>query len=375
VRLGIAVAAVALVAIGVLTNSWWTFDQSGAELRIGLRKVAVCAMGNCLEVSYQSSGMGPGTAFRFFAFVTHWGGLLAAGALAVGVFLRETQETEALARSAGTACGGIAVFALLTVWAFPDLPKLSMPGGGSFELSLGYGFYFTLVGGILGAVAGWSGVLASAWEGRTYVPVRSEPPSPAPHPGGVASADINRQNLSQAAADAAAVPRDERNGRGLEVPSQRMGDVAAAPTDALRGTLRFVARSAELNPKGMSVVLESGQQRDVLWSDIGAIAVRMLPPDPPFEKTTIMDFVPAPLPGRPLTPIRFLPSTRVNYGALPGGAGMSSKENWRKLATVVQQTKPTVIEPQSVGFFEQGTAAPLFPSVKQFTDYDAQFSA
>jgi hypothetical protein len=377
-RVGIAVAAVVLIAIGVLTNSWWTFEQSGFELRIGLRKVGVCGMGQCIEASYGSSNMGTGTAFRFFAFLTHWGGLLAAGGLALGVLLRENTGNEAVARSAGSACAFISVSALLTVWTFPDMPEMSLPGGGSFGLSLSYGFYFTLIGGLAGAVAGWAGFLAgSMWEGRTYVPVGGEESRPARRPGGAASAaapaNVNRQELSQMAADAASVPHTDPRTRNPKQASQRIGDVAAAPTDALRGSLRFVARSCEISKVGLSVVLESGQQRDVLWSDVGAIAARTLPPDPPFEKTTIVDIVPRPVPGTQLTPIRLLPSTRANYGALPGGAGMSSKENFRKLAAFLEQQKPGVIEGASNAFFKQEAAAPLFQSVKQFTDYDRQF--
>lgn len=388
-RVGLAIAAVALLAIGVLTKSWWTFEEMGIAMRIGLRKLAVCGGGACVEVGHTQVG-GVGTAFRFFAFVTYFGGLLAATGLAVGVFVRETQDNDAIARSAGSACGLVAVASVLTMISFPEMPKFDMPGGRGFDLSLSYGFYFTLIGGIAGAISGWAGLVSRVWEGKTYVPlgggdIGAEPTAAggARHPGAgqslaprsaLASAERNREHLAQMTAQAGALREHEKQRRDPKRADQRQGDVANAATDTLRTSLRFVARTCEINPLGMTAVLESGKQRDVLWSDVGVIVARVLPPDPPFEKTTFIDIVPAPFPGRPPSPIRLLPSTRANYGALPGGAGTTSKENFRKLAAFVEQSKPGVIDGDSAGFFRQGTAAPLFASLDQFTRYDAQFA-
>jgi hypothetical protein len=145
------------------------------------------------------------------------------------------------------------------------------------------------------------------------------------------------------------------------------GPVAA---DKSREILRFAAKSVVFAPDGVTAVLESGLQRTLRWADLERVVVRQLPPDRPFEKLIFVDLVPRPPQTRP---VRLLPSTTANWAAIPGPAGVSSKENMRRLGAWIAALEPAAVEPESAAFFVGGSAPPPLRSVKQFLEYDARY--
>lgn len=396
IRIATAVVAVAFILIGVFTRAWWTaritasgaalggtgFESIGlqATLEVGLRSVEACVNGLCQEADWSKvSARGVGVMFSIASTVTFFGGILACLCLAAGVFIRETQGVEQVAHWGSSLCAVVVPFSIMTVLTFPSGGSNPMVEA---DVSIGYSFFLTLVGAIAGAIGGRLG-LGSSWDGGEYKPVHAQRtpledmPSVYPGPGAQAGAQATpaaKQSYDYDAKirEATATAPPPRNIRDLK----RVQGAAATPdasVDAVRSTLRFVARSIEIMPgAGMSVVMEDGRVLDLLWSQVARVVARRLPPDPPYEKTLVVDVVPA---TPPRTPIRLLPSTQANYAALPGAAAMSSTENLRKLGLDIAAAKPGVIEPHSEGFFNGGDKAPQFQAIKQFADYDDQYSA
>ena len=412
IRMGTAAAAILLVLTGVFTHSWWSasiransaglqgtgFESVGIEMTmdVGLRSVKACMNGLCDEAEWNRiNPRGVGAFFRMCSTVTFFGGIAACVLLAIGVFLRETQSVDKVAIWGSTLFVVIAPFTVLTVFTFP--------GGGSTPLaevhtSVGYSFFVTLLGAVGGAIAGRMND-SSGWEGREYRPIGNAavgaqpPPSvypgvgtappaagaqppPSVYPGagtsaaGASAPPPQGYEYDAAIRDATATAPPPRNIRDLK-RQQGVGATPNAAVDSVRSTLRYVARSIELIPgTGMSVVLENGGVRDLLWSQVGRVVARRLPNDPPYEKTLVVDIVPL---TPPIQPVRLLPSTQANYSALAGGAALNSTENLRKLGQDIAAAKPGVIEPHSEAFFSEQKQAPQFQAIKQFADYDAQY--
>ena len=74
-----------------------------------------------------------------------------------------------------------------------------------------------------------------------------------------------------------------------------------------------------IDPGGLTVTTVAGDQRTVAWSDFAAVVVRRLPPDPPFSKLLLID-----LSTTTGSPIRLLPSSRIDWRQLPGGAAATA---------------------------------------------------
>jgi len=358
-RLGTAAAAVALVLVGVLTNHWYVASVSGLggdapAAHFGLRVLSECASGACITASY--SGMpaiGAGAAFKFFASVTFFGGLAGGILLAVGVALRELKSVDNIAAAASMILGLVGFTSIATVVAFPaQSPAIA---GVQIDTSIGFSFYITLVGAIVGAFAGRLRE-SGGWEGRTYVPVRlGGGPSPSP-------AAAPARSLTPASAPSL-TPAPARS---LTPASAR--SLTPAPTDPKSSALRFVARSIEISGVGMTAILEDATQVDLLWSQVGRVIARQLPPE--FDQRPFVDIVPAASGSKP---IRILPTTQANWGELPGGADVSSQGNLRKLGAMIEDHRRGAIEPNSTGFFLENQRAPAFPAARQLAEYDAQY--
>lgn len=381
ISIGAAAVSAILLLVGVLSHSWWTIKAGsvfgGPEVNFGLRSAEMCRAGSCVEISYAVVAASGGI-FKSVAAVTYFGGILAVIMLAIGVGMREMGGDDRVARSAG----GLATLVILTT----ILCAFSFPGRGS--PSLGYAFWFTLLGSVgCAASAFLGGDLGLGWEGKEYVPISSltdpsaaepktaqspyrEPTKPTPAAPPPASETPNAvghrieysRKVANATSSATPAPRPGARRR------PKVSDVGPAAVDSVRSTLRFVARSVELSEAGLDVVTEAGEQRVVAWADIDAVIARRLPPDPPFDKTLFVDIVPT-----SGAPVRLVPSTKVNYHILPG-TGATSTENFRRLGWFMHHKFPTVIEEASKPFFLESKVPPLFQAVKLFADYDAQYA-
>ncbi len=339
-RLGTAAVAVVLVLVGVLTKHWCVASVSGLGAAgspaayFGLRAVSQCMGGVCVSVDYGGlPAAGLGAAFKVFASVAFFAGIAGAILLAAGVALRELQSIDNVASGASLLLGLTAIASIAAVVTFPGQPS-AIPGL-EIHTSTGFSFYLTLVGAILGAVAGRLPV-GAGWEGRTYVPVR------------LAGAN--------AGPDASAHP--------TPAPAS-----ARTPSPSSSG-LRFVARSIEISSVGMTAILEDSGQVDLLWSQVGRVIARRPPPDPPYAKGLFVDIVPAASGSRP---IRIVSTTRANWADLPGGAAVRSQDNLRALGVLIEDHRRGAIEPNSAGFFRQNQRAPAFPAPRQLAEYDAQY--
>ena len=107
----------------------------------------------------------------------------------------------------------------------------------------------------------------------------------------------------------------------------------------------------------------AGGERQVRFADIAAVVARQMPPDPPYERAVVVDLVPA---GAP--PFRLLTSTRVNYGAMPGGAGTTALDNLRRLVRLVAQAGRADLDDPTRAFAE-GKPPAAFAASKSFTSW------
>jgi hypothetical protein len=363
-RWALPVAAAGLILAGLLALDWWTVsgDSLGvhAEIHGRLREVIGCAGGAC--VSADAPGhWGLIGEFLFWLGLAMAGALLLVGGLA---FVHASAESvfAATARASGVLLALIVLATCDAMFEFNAMPSLAP--------------LVTAAGALLGLVARVSTVTDDNLERAVTTSVlgRSRPAAaststpiaePTAPPEGAGPAGVPPEDLAQlvavsrAATRAAPVPRSRKQAR-----LNAVGPVAA---DATRGALRFVAGVATLAPDGLAVQLDSGAERALAWRDVIRVVARRLPPDPPFEKTALLDLVTAD------GPVRLLPTTRVDYANLPGGAAPGVKQNWRRLIALAREHHPGLeIEAQSAAFFDGGQA-PMFPALRRFAEYDAQY--
>ena len=124
----------------------------------------------------------------------------------------------------------------------------------------------------------------------------------------------------------------------------------------------------ELTATGLTLRLERNVSRTIAWSELVEVAARRLPPDPPYEKMSFVDLVTA------SGPVRLLPSSRLDYAALPGGMAPNTRENWRRLVALARERNPAIaIEAESAEFFAGGRDAPMFPAWKKFLEWDRRY--
>jgi hypothetical protein len=380
----LAIVGGLLVALGVLTKSWWSAEDG--SVKIGLRGARLCVsdaiVGTsslCTTVSYDliPRSMTQGS-FVTLARFTHYAGLLAAVGLFAHAWLIRNREDSRMAVPVVVACVGTAVLVIATVVNLPD--DLG-------DATFGWSFYITALGLVIGAGAGVPrliptvavmkardsvtgvrdklhraslGPLAELTEGdrpdpkqvpRARVVDAGESPTPTPRYD-------DRLSQARSAMAPAASPRG-----GLMLGKQRneaAASVRRVAVDTVAEALRFVARECELNEHGLRVSLRNGSLRQVSWQNIERVVLRCLPPDPPFDNMMMLDVVSR----GSSTPVRLLPNTHVNYSALPDGGGMTAGENLRKLAM-------HAVENSNGGTLD---AEPLrFRGKNELLDYDAQY--
>jgi hypothetical protein len=238
---------------------------------------------------------------------------------------------------------------------------------------------------------GFSAMKELARPRRRRVPPRRTVPRGGPGPAAVsaeaAATDASPRTTEQSAAAVSAPAHRTLSGEA-ERRRLQLGTVTAAPAgaavrsrrtismrsnsvsaDEAAAALRFVARRCEIGPGGLRAFEANGKLRELAWSDFARIVVRALPPDPPWDGGLLLDLV-APLDGR-WQPVRVFGPTMVNYAALPGGAGGSRLDNLRRLATHVRERNPAAAVDEETAGFLSGGAAPRFPDMTGFTEYDS----
>ena len=359
-RWALPVAAAGLILTGLFALDWWTVsgDSLGvhAEIYGRLREVIGCAGGACVSAD------APGH-WGIIGELLFWLGLAMAGALLlVGglAFVHASAEAvfAATARASGVLLGLIVLATCDALFEFNAMPSLAP--------------LVTAGGALLGLVARVQAVTDDNRERAitTSVLGRSRPAAdatatPIAEPTSAGPGVVPPEDLAHLAAVSRQATRAAPSPRSRKRP--RLNAVGPVAADASRGALRFVARVATLTPDGLAVQLDSGVERALAWRDVIQVVARRLPPDPPFEKTALLDLVTAD------GPVRLLPTTRVDYANLPGGAAPGVKQNWRRLITLAREHHPGLeIEAQSAAFFDGGEA-PMFPALKRFVEYDAQY--
>lgn len=185
--------------------------------------------------------------------------------------------------------------------------------------------------------------------------------SPAPTPPPATANDAERRRLSLSATTTHPVERPAAPWHRPTIGVRREADPITL--------LRFAAHRCEIRAEGLKASYPDGTTRDVAWSEIATIAVRQLPPDPPWERTLLVDLAPA---GGP--PVRILSTTFVNFAALPGGASATRLDNIRGLTRLVQERNPhTAIEEGTAPALRPGGTPLRLLSMNQFGEYDARY--
>jgi len=377
----LAVTGGIFVALGVWTNHWWTGGDG--MLRVGLREAKICMPPlPCMPAPFTAEFGATGSFFKL-ANITYWVGLLGAALLFAHSYVISKMDEKRVGWAAGAACAATAALAIATVASKPMM--LSMVG-------MSWSFPLTIIGAALGvgaaipsliptgAVAKARATVAGAGDRahRAVIGPIADLTDPKPQEipearvvdhAAPAEPDANADGppltagyddrLAYAAARGkSAAPRGGFMGRkerlGLGSPTREV------TADTIKEALRFVAHRIELNDFGVHAYLRNGQQHQYAWSEISRAVMRHLPPDEPYRGLIMLDL----LPTGASTPIRLLPTTHVNYGALPGGAGISSLENLKKLAVHVRDTNPAAVLDGD---------PPRFASPRDFLEYDATY--
>ena len=382
-ELGLAAVAVILILASVLSDHWWSGTFVGLELRIGLRAITACGMGECHSLSFDEiakggKGISP---FHLSATVTLMAGVGVALLIAASAAMRGLRDERMLSKATAIACCILLAMGLATWMWFPG-DRL----GGALTLSWGLP---ALVAGIVAAISGeiaGSSSFASA-DPATYrvvalgLPKAAAAPAPASAPSSAlasspatASSPVSseaqlRKDLRESVAELRDVagPADLR----AAVRSRHVGmgaKVRPASVNAAADALRFVARSLTIDDGGVSAELADGGTIRLAWSEISRIFAGQLPPDPPFEKSVFVDLVSA---GRPL---RLMQKTKANFQALPGGAAATSLDNLRRLAALIQSRNAAVeLDPATQAFVRDRKSPRQFAGVEQFAAYDARY--
>lgn len=112
-----------------------------------------------------------------------------------------------------------------------------------------------------------------------------------------------------------------------------------------------------------------------MYAEIGAIVVRLLPEESPWEARLLLDL--APLPDvQNKHRIRLFSTTYVNYAWLPQGASPSSQENLRRLANFLFAKNSAIAMDSFTAQFLQTGKHPLrFANSAQFAEYDSRYDS
>jgi hypothetical protein len=386
-RRSVALAAIGVVALvlGVWVLDWWVLRLPGGELHATLRTIEACSGARCSTAA--NSAILPllmlvgGTAL---AVVTLALAVLGATGSTPGSILVKLQVGLCL-----YAAGNAATLLAIT------------PGGlGGADFALGG--WVTLAASVVSVAAGIAILRGDdpLGEGAQYTPVRVDvSPEVVDANVRMMGATIPPSAVAQRMASASMLPFKDRvtappplgaPAPGTTVPpwqpairehvhteappprrrSTRAPHTAPPSFDAARMALRFVVAEAAIGDDGLTATLEDHRKVELPWKAFTRAAARLLPPDPPFSRLVVVDL--CTVGGQPL---RFLPSTRVNYTALPDGAAPNSRENLRRLVALVKTRQATFgVEHDSAAFFAGGREPPACATLRQFVAYDEQYT-
>jgi hypothetical protein len=382
----LAVVGVVALVVGLWLLDWWALRLPGGELHATLRSIEACSGERCSTVAQ-------GGIFPLLMLIA--GNVLAlATALLAGLALTGTTPGAMLVR---LQVG----FAVLAMGGAGILLSITPSGLGGADLALGG--WITLAATIVCAAAGITILKGDdpLGEGVRYTPVKVDvSPEVVDANVKMMGATIPPFAVAQRMASASMMPFKDRvtaapplgapAATGATVPpwqpalkdlthtespqprrrSTRAPHTAPPSFDAARMALRFVVADATIGETGLVITLEDHRKLELPWKAFTRAAARLLPPDPPFNKLIVVDL--CTVGGQP---IRFLPSTRVNYAALPDGAAPGSRENLRRLVAHVKARQPTFgVEHDSAAFFAGGREPPACPTLKQFVAYDEQYA-
>lgn len=375
----LAIVGGILLVLGVWTTHWWT--AADGLLRIGLREAKVCVPPMPCVSAPLDAQLAIGGAFQRYANLTYWLGLLGGALLFTHAYLSAKRDEHRVGWAAGAVSAATAIFAIATVSTRPD--DLAMFG-------TSWSFALTLIGAVLGVATAVPSLLPNGMFARARQRVENtadrgyravvgpiadltDPPARVPEARVVDRADATPDDdtpappvtaryddrLSQAGARGnPASPRGSFMGRqermALRTPTREVS------ADTVKEALRFVAHRIELNDYGLHAYLRNGQQHQLAWGDIERVVMRHLPPDEPFRGVLMLDLVAV----GASAPIRLLPTTLANYAELPDGAGVSSTENFKKLALLVRERNPAAVLDGN---------PPRFASPREFLEYDAGY--
>ena len=341
-RKRLAAYAVAMAGLVLaLVVHWWTLEAMGATAEIGLREVTICFGDLCTTGPLPADGQ-----FAAVAKITHvviLADLVALAALSV-LTLLGAPIADRLAKPAGALSAALGLLIVLCFFT------IDAPMGQAIT-----GIRFGLLGALSAVVAGSSAAMIDLEHPdgppiETSVLAAAREATPAPR---VATAPAPKATLDyQRQIDAAS-----RSGLG------------PASVDVGRTALRFVVDRGTITPEGLVVRTVDGDDRTVAWSELAVVVVRRLPPDPPFSKLLLIDLATTSGP-----PIRLLPSSRLDWRQLPGGAAATARDNARKLIALVRSENSSVIvETASQEFVDSGAEPSIFGSMRQFAEYDARY--
>jgi hypothetical protein len=333
-------------AIAAAALPWWTVGGGAwtPKLDIGLTSWTMCHDSDCMKVPVMGGGLYAGVA---------WTTMLLAVFAAVGYlgaaflsFIDSLPEwlPKRLAAIAGALMGSGAL-----TWFALDPPPGVHP-------SPTWGLLGCAVAVLAGIVGGALHLTVEHVETETLATARvvAMPPSSEPRKVLAGTVDLQR------AVDAATRPA--KSGVAARGSSK-------AAVDAMRETLRFVVDTGAFDAHGLRVRTTDGDERTIRWIDLDRAVARRLPPDPPFEKTLLVDLVPKEGP-----PLRLLQSTRLEWRNLPGGAATTARENLRRLVAHAQACHPAlVIDPASEAFVLRGAEPPQLGSARLVAEYDAAY--
>jgi hypothetical protein len=335
--------AAVLLAVGLLVLDWTVIAAEGASLHLGPRRAELCVSA-CVDVPARGGVL---------AALALWIGLAAAVAQ-LGIAALRALRVDGPFGKPAALLAAVAVAALVAGLAamWPERGELAA------------GFPVALVGALLGLGAirpvGEDGAFGGGAWAR---PIRAAASSARAEATGAA-----RPAPASATFDRAPAPRSAPAPAG---PSRiaRPNPTGPVAADATRDAVRFVVRDGRVTVDGLEVVLERGGPRAVPWSALVEVVARRLPPDPPFEKTTFVDLVVADGP-----PLRLVPTSRIDFTALPEGQAAATKDNWRRLVSHARTQHPDLrIEAESAAFFAGGRDAPMFAALKQFVAWDRRY--
>ncbi len=136
--------AAALLLLGVWCNSWWSVEQSGASLEVGLREMQICFIGICQAMPFDR--MPARGLFNGFANVTFFLGIACALGCVVLTVFRDRIEWPEAPSIAARLC------LLLILCAIGTFLSFGRCAGGCVN-GLSWGLFATIGGAALLAFA------------------------------------------------------------------------------------------------------------------------------------------------------------------------------------------------------------------------------